>query len=524
MPRSALVSVVALLVASSIGAQITIYGMPTPAGFNGTFDSGGQVPYAGNSHFKLAMHGHANPLGGAVGLGFGPGITSFGPATIYVSLAGLVIVDMAPGITQLSIPIPNVPSIVGFGGAAQFGVNEPSLPGGIGLTNAAIITVLPNRTPTRAYIPGQDWSSGTTAPGQMSVLDLSTQPPAFRATGSVGFTGSNGLNFPNKIAVAENQHVAYALGNGTGNQFIRAFNVAADPAGLVTHVAIGDIPTAGAISAFAGSRDMEVTANGHWLFAATGTGTTITLEAFDTSTAPTSVPSTSIQSIAFANTGAGAAGLELSPNDDRLVVMMSSDLASTLTIYQVNATGPQVLTPLWFLTLGAFPGNNNPADLSFSPDGRLLFVTGPNGFFNVIDTFAAPPNILIGAGSWPATPGTLWCHGSTVALLNGVPVGILATEGTAANYFIVDLNPTSPTLGGILATFSTNPGGNVSNQRMHARGGIVIAVDETGSVADAEFVDVLDLDHALAWRVKMPSFSSLTPSGASCIPRDFDMY
>src|SRR5258705_12965146 len=111
MPRSALFTV-ALLLAPATCAQIAIYGMPTPAGFTGTFDSAGQIPYAGNSHFKLMMHGHTNPLGGAVGLGFGPGISPFGPATIYVSLSGLAIVDMPPGVTQLFIPIPNVPSIV----------------------------------------------------------------------------------------------------------------------------------------------------------------------------------------------------------------------------------------------------------------------------------------------------------------------------------------------------------------------------------------------------------------------------
>src|SRR5262249_27390389 len=161
---------------------------------------------------------------------------------------------------------------------------------------------------------------------------------------------------------------------------------------------------------------------------------------------------------------------------------------------QVNATGPQVLTPLWFLTLGAFAGNYNPSDVHFSPDGRLLFVSGPNGFYNVIDSTTSPPAILVGLGSWPATPGTLWCHGSAIATKTGPPVGILATEGTNASYFLVDLNTTSPTFGGIISSFTTNPGGNVSNQRIHARQNVVVAVDITGAVSDAEWIDLIDLD------------------------------
>ena len=526
MIRPARLAVVAVLLGSALEGQLSIHGTSTPVGFLGTLDSSGQIPFAGNSQFKLSLHNHQNQNGGALGLALAPGNTFFGPATIYVSLVGLNLVQMPPGITELAIPIPDVPSIVGFSGAAQFGVNEPSMPGGIGLTNAIVLQVLPKRVPTRAYIPGQDFSSGSTAPGQMCVLDLSTQPPAFRATGTVGFSGSNGLNFPNKIAVAEGQQVAYALGNGTGNQFVRAFNIASDPVGVVVHTPIGDIPTADSVGTFAGARDMEVTADGHYLFTATGTGSTVTLEAFDTSTAPASLPSAAMQTIPFANAGAGAAGLELSPTDDRLVVLMSSDLVSTLVIYQINPGSAQVLTPLWFISLGAFPGNYNPADVHFSPDGRLLFVTGPNGVFNVIDSTTSPPAILIGLGWWPATPGTLWCHGSAVAVLNGAPVGVLATEGTAATYHLIDLNTTAPTFGGIIASFTTNPGGNgnVSNHRMHARQGMIVAVDETGSVADAQFVDVIDLDHLLAWRVKMPGFSSLFPPGSSCLPRDFDLY
>src|SRR5436190_11150841 len=266
--------VVAFALASPLAAQITLYGSPTPPGFNGTFDSGGQLPFGGNSNFKLVLHNHANQYGGIVGLAFGPGFTQAGLATILVDLNGLVLLNMPGGSTQLPLPVPNIPGIAGFSGAAQFGVIDPSFVGGFGLSNGVFVQILPNRTPTRAYIPGQDFSSGTAAPGQMCVLDLLVQPPVFRATGSVGFMGSNGSNFPNKIAVAEGQHVAYALGNGAGNQFVRAFDISSDPSGVLgswqSHL-IGDIPTAGAVGVFSSARDLEVTANGHLLFAATGT-------------------------------------------------------------------------------------------------------------------------------------------------------------------------------------------------------------------------------------------------------------
>src|SRR5262245_52255722 len=50
-------------------AQVNVYGSPTPAPFAGTFDSGGQIPYAGNSSFKLVLH-DPNAYGGGLALGF----------------------------------------------------------------------------------------------------------------------------------------------------------------------------------------------------------------------------------------------------------------------------------------------------------------------------------------------------------------------------------------------------------------------------------------------------------------------
>jgi hypothetical protein len=524
--------VCAFVLGPALTAQITLYGAATPPPFNGVFDSGGQVPFAGNAACKLVLHNHANPHGGIIGLGFGPGFTQVGAATILVDLAGLVLVNIPPGVTELPLPVPNVPGIVGFSGAAQFGVIDPSLLGGFGLSNGVFLQVLPNRAPTRAYIPGQDFSSGSTAPGQMSVLDLAASPPAFRATGSVGFSGTNGVNFPTKIAVAEGPQIAYALGNGPTNQFARAFDVSSDPSGVLPAwqpYAIGDVPTGGPVGVFANHRDLDVTEDGQLLFAATsGAGGNVLLEVFDTSGAPASLPSTPVQSITFPSSAAGACGLVLSPNDDRLVLVMSEDTQPTITIYHVAPQAPQPLTPAWFLTLGAFGGNYSPTDASFSPDGRLLFVSGPNGSYNVVDTSTSPPTILVGFATFPAPPGTLWCHGSAVALRNGAPVGILAMEGASASYHLVDLNTTSPTFGGITGSFTTNAGGNVSNQRIYARQNVVVAVDVSGSVTDAAWVDVIDLNQAIpggyaSLRIKMPSFTSLTPAGNSCIPRDFDL-
>jgi hypothetical protein len=185
------------------------------------------------------------------------------------------------------------------------------------------------------------------------------------------------------------------------------------------------------------------------------------------------------------------------------------------------------------MPLTPFAGSYSPADVHFAPDGRLLFVTGPNGSFNVIDTLPSPPVVLIPAGSWPAAPNNLWCHGSAVAVQNGTQVGIIGNEGLGALYYLVDLNTASPAFGTILGSFSTNaaPGstGNISNHRVHARQNVVVAIDGTGSTADCEWVDVIDLDQPVpggyqSWRVKMPSSGSLVPLGISCIPRDFDLF
>lgn len=528
--------VLAVLVLSvSSSAQVSPYGGSSPAGNPAILDSGGQVPYLGNAAFKLAIQNHSNLFGGGMILALAPSFIQVGAAFLLVDLNGATIITLPPGVTQFPIAVPNLPAFIGYTGYAQAGVFDPNLLGGFGLTNGVSVTVLPGQPPTRAYLPGQDFSSGANAPGQMSVLDVSQQPPVFRATGNLGFSGNIGSNYSMKIAVAEGAHVAYALGNGTGtgtsgNQFVRAFDVSGDQQGVVTYPLIGDIPTAGDIAGSCGLRDMEASPNGQYLFAITGSSTSF-LEVFDTSAMPSALPGPAIQTLSFPNAGGGPTGLELSPDGSRLVLLLASDSFTALTIYSVGSP-PAPLSVIASIPLTAFPGSYSPADVHFTPDGRLLFVSGPNGFFNVIDTQPSPPQILIGAGTWPASAGSLWFHGNATATAAGSPVGIVGNEGGSASYYLIDLNLTSPSFGSVLGSFAPlvpAANGNISNHRMHGRQNIVVAIDGTGATVDCQMVDVIDLNQIVppgfqTWRVKMPSFTSLTPGGLSSIPRDFDLF
>jgi hypothetical protein len=530
MIRTSAVALAFVLFAAGSSAQVLPYGTSTPPGNTATFGSGGQIPYAGNNNFKLAIQGHANPFGGGMILAFNSASFPIGAAIVLVDLSGAIIVDLNPGVTEIPMAVPNVPQFIGYTGYAQAGVFDPGMIGGFGLTNGISVTVLPNGTPTRAYLGGQDFSSGANAPGQMAVLDLSQQPPVFRATGSVNFVGGISSNFPTKVAVSETAHIAYALGNSTSNQFVRAYDVTADPAGVVTHSLIGDIPVAGDITSSAGMRDMEASPNGQYLFTVTGASNAV-LEVFDTSGMPVTIPAVPIQSIPFSGASGGPTGLELSPDGNRLALLIATDAHPTLTIYNVVVGGtPLIQTAA--MPLPAFTGQYTPSDVHFSQDGRILFVSGSNGYFNVIDTLPSPPQILIGAGTWPASSGQLWFHGSAVGTMAGAPVGIVGNEGTAAQYYLIDLNMTSPSFGAVLGSFTPlvpAVNGNISNHRMHARQNIVVATDGTGATVDCQWVDVIDLDQPLppgfqSWRVKMPSFTTLTPGGISCIPRDFDVF
>jgi hypothetical protein len=528
MKRAACLAAV-VLVTSFAAGQVAPYGSPTPFNFTGTLDSGGQLPIVGNAAFKLALRNYPNTYGGGIILGFAPASIPISAATLLVDPNGAIIVDLPAGITEFAVPVPALPGLVGYTGYAQMGVFDPALLGNFGLTNGVSVTVMPDRTPTRAYFPGQDFSFGANAPGQMSVLDLSVQPPAFRATGNVGFSGNISDNFPTKIAVSENIGIAYALGNSSTNQFVRVFDVTADPSGVVTHTQVGDIPVAGSISSSVGSRDMEAMPSGPYLFTVTGSST-VTLQVFDVSNVPGILPTTHLQAFSFPN-GGNAVGLELSPNGDRLALVMSSDSYSTVTIYSITS-GLTPLTATAFLTLGVFTGADTPSDAHFAPDGRLLFVSGPNGTFSVVDTLTTPPAVLIGNGTWPSGgSGALWFHGNAVAVHNGAPVAIVGGSGMPASYYVIDLNTTAATFGQVLTSFTTNSAGNgnISNMRLHGRQSIVVGIDGSGATVDCQMVDVINLAQPTAlgyqsWRVKMPSYTTLTPSGLSCIPRDFDLY
>jgi hypothetical protein len=517
-------------------AQVTPYGNPTPAGCTATFDSAGQIPFAGNGSFELKIHNHANANGGGIVIGPAPASAPFGATTLLVDFNGAIIVTLSPGVTIYPVPIPSVPGIAGATGYAQAGVFDSTLTGGFGLTNAIQVAVLPDRTPTRAYFGGQNFAG---PPGIMASLDLSVQPPVFRATGSVGFAGNITNNFPNKIAVATGPQLAYALGNSSTNQFVRAFNISSDPAGIVTWSAAGDIPTAGQVSTIVGQHDMEVTSDGHYVFTTSTVSSNVALEVFDTSGMPASVPTAAIQTISYAGASSGAVGLELAPAGNLLAVVNSVDSQPAVRLYTVTPGAPQPLSLYATISLPIFSGSpygySTPSDVHFSEDGHLLLVSGApvtsggNAYFSLIDLTTNPPVALIPGQVWAPTSGNLWCHGSALAVMNGAPVGVFGAEGSGASYYVYDLNPVSPTFGALLSTFTTNPGGNISNHRMHSRQNIVVATDGTGATVDCQWVDVIDLDQPIAggfahWRVQMPTHATFTPSSISCIPRDFDMF
>ncbi|MGH7149506.1 MAG: hypothetical protein ACREIU_02350, partial [Planctomycetota bacterium] len=156
---------------------------------------------------------------------------------------------------------------------------------------------------------------------------------------------------------------------------------------------------------------------------------------------------------------------------------------------------------------------------------------GGNGFFAVVDLTGPAPLTLFNGGTWPAAAVNS-DHGSAVAVMGGTLVGVVGDPMTSGNpqYHLIDLNETSPTFGTLLTSFTTNPvGGNISNHRLHARGGIVVAIDGGGATVDCQWVDVIDLNQPdpingfVSWRVKAPTFTNLTPGGLASIPRDFDL-
>ena len=314
-------------VATTAQGQLLTYGSPTPSPFNGMLSSGGQLPFVGNALFNLQITGASNTFGGAIGVSTAQASIPIGSALVLIDLSSLVLLDLpAPG-TFVPIPIPLVPGIAGAFGYVQAVLVDPGLPGGFGLTNGVFVTAMPNRTPTRAFFSGQDFSGGA-ATGQLSVLDLTTVPPSFRATGALGFSGTISANYSPKIAVAENVGIAYALGNATTNQFVRVFDVSSDPTGVVTWPSAGDIPIAQDIVPSVGRRDMEVLENNALLFVTSGASAStaaVVLDVFDVSNVPSVLPTTPIQTLSFAGAGGGAAGLDLSADGSKLALLLSTD-------------------------------------------------------------------------------------------------------------------------------------------------------------------------------------------------------
>lgn len=526
---------IALLAAAAaavpLPAQLIAYGSPSPAGFAATLDSGGQVPFAGNGLFQLRINGSANPLGGLLGISGAAASIPIGATTLLIDPATMILITLPPSLTVLPVPLPPGPGLAGVTAFAQIGLGDAGVAGGFGLTNGIAVTFLPDRTPTRAYFGGQDFSGGA-ATGQLSVLDLTTVPPSFRATGALGFAGTISTNFSPKIAVAADVRIAYALGNGTTNQFVRVIDVSSDPVGLVTWTVLGDIPIAREIVTTVGRRDMEVLDNNALLFVVSGgssSSTAVVLDVFDTTTVPGSLPAAPVQSLTFAGAGGGVVGVDLSPDNNRLAVLVSADTSPALTIYDIVLGAPQPLAPVGTYTFANYATSSYPNDVHWSPDGTRILVSGGNGVFSVLDATVSPPAVVLDNVTW-STAGTTTTHGSAVALRNGSLAAVLGEPATTgvANYNVVELNPTSPAFGTVLTSFSTNPGLNISNHRSHARQNIVIAIDGTGATANCQWVDVIDLNQPVGsgfafWRVQTPSTTSLTPGGLSCIPRDFDM-
>ena len=365
------------------------------------------------------------------------------------------------------------------------------------------------------------------------MLDLTTVPPSFRATGALGFSGTISANYSPKIAVAENVGIAYALGNATTNQFVRVFDVSSDPTGVVTWPSAGDIPIAQEIVPSVGRRDMEVLENNTLLFVTSGASSSaaaVVLDVFDVSGVPNVLPAAPIQTLSFAGAGGGAAGLDLSADGSKLALLLSTDTLAAVTLYDIVVGSLQPLVPSGSFSFQNFTGALTPNDVHFSPDGTLLFVSGGNGAYAVVNLAASTPTILIDGATW-STNGTTTTHGSAIGIKDGALVAVLGEPATTggALYDVLDLNKASSGFGQLVTSFSTNPGANISNHRSHGRQSIVIAIDGTGATANCQFVDIIDLAQPsgtgfVAWRVQMPSTTSLTPAGLSCIPRDFDLF
>jgi hypothetical protein len=238
-------------------------------------------------------------------------------------------------------------------------------------------------------------------------------------------------------------------------------------------------------------------------------------------------PGLLLHSIPLPAAGGGPIGLDRSPDDAVLALLVGSDNHPPLTLYSIDSTSPTPLVPLTSFALSGFLLGPYPNDVDFAPTGSLLLVSAGNGSFAVIDPNPAAPSVLLDGGTWPATQSSS-VHGAAVAVQGGTPVGIVGDAPTTggALYYILDLNALSATFGSVVGSFTTNVGGNISNHRIHAQGSVVVAIDGTAPAVLSQFVDVIDLDGPpsfLSWRIQTPSTTSLASAGLTSIPRDFDL-
>ncbi|MBK9387506.1 MAG: hypothetical protein IPN34_22055 [Planctomycetes bacterium] len=518
---------VAVALAAPAAAQVELYGAPSPSGFNVELTNGPFQSFGGNAFFKLYLTG-PNPQGGVIFLALGRGNVPIGPWTLLLDPATFQEINfpLAPSVTEQPLALPNDPSV--YGAPVAF---QALLLNGLDLaaTNGAEIRIQQYRTPLRAYIPGQDFSQGANAPGQFATLDLSSWPPSFRATADIGFNGNIGSNFATAVAVSDRHDFAFLHGNGSTNPFIRVLDISGDLSGAnAPYVTLGDIPLTQGPDTTIGYRDLEISRDGRWLFATTGSSP-LSLHVFDLSGLPGTLPTAPAQTISFGNQGSGAALMDLSPDGNLLALVLSSTPSADVFLFDITAAAQPLAQRATLLV----PGSNgfaSPCALDFSPNSRRLFVV-TGGTFSFYDVTANPPTPLLSNATWTTTGiATLPWNGGTLAISQGRLVAVAAEEGSGGLYRVIDLaEPAGPTFGTVIDQFSTNPGGNISNHRLHALGNIVVAIDGSGATNDAQWVDVIDLNSAapgtgyLSARVRMPSTNRLAPTSLSCIPREFEL-
>lgn len=517
----------AALLAAPASAQVALYGTPSPSGFGVELTNGPFQSFGGNAYFQVRLTG-ANPLGGAIFVALGRAAVPIGAWTLLLDPLTLQSLSfpLAPGVTVQPLPLPNDPSTFGAPVALQAlllnGVD-------LGATNGAEVRIQQHRTPLRGFFPGQDFSQGSSAPGQFATLDFASWPPVFRATAGVGFNGTISGNFPVAVAVSDRLDYAFLHGNGSGNPFVRVLDISADPSGAnAPYPVLGDIPLSAGPATTIAYRDLEISRDGRWLFCTTGSSP-LELSVYDLAGLPGTLPSAPAQTFTYGNQGSGSALIDLSPDGRLLALTLGSTPSADVFLYDLTAAAqPLVLRDSLFVPNSA--GFAAPCAIDFSPNSRRLFVVagGTCSYYDVTTTPATP---LVSGATWTTTGiSTLPWNGGALAMSQGRLVGIAAEEGVGGLYRMIDLaEPAGPTFGTVIDQFSSNVGGNISNHRLHALGNILVAIDGSGATRDAQWVDVFDLDVTDPFtgyrsaRVQMPATGNLTPAGLSCIPREFDL-